>query len=145
VSQRAVGHLDRFLAWAAAASLIAGAGCSDDAGACVEAELACNPLYQPTFDNVFTQTLNDKCADAPCHDAQAPQANLSYVDPDQAYDLLLGIADGRERVLPGDPGCSLLIRRIESMDPGFQMPPGARLSEQERCSVRQWIADGAER
>jgi hypothetical protein len=145
VSRSAAVHLRRFLVWAAAASHVAGAGCGDDAGSCVEVELACDPLYEPTFDNVFAQTLNDKCADAPCHDAQMPQADLSYVDPDQAYDLLLGISDSRQRILPGDPGCSLLIRRIESMNPGFQMPPGAMLSEQERCSVRQWIAEGAER
>ncbi len=125
---------------ALAATLVA---CSDDAGGCVEVDPECAPLYEPTFDNVFSMTLNDKCADGPCHDAVSPKAGLSYVDPDEAYDQLLG-ETGRVRVMPGDPGCSLLVRRIEGSG-SFRMPPGNPLSEQERCSIELWIANGAER
>jgi hypothetical protein len=122
-----------------------GVACGDSGGTCIEVDVDCDPLYEPTFDNVFAMTLNDKCTDAPCHDAEAPRAGLSYVDPDEAYDLLLGNVGGRSRVEPGDPNCSLIIRRIESTSSGFRMPPGTPLVEEEKCSIRQWIANGAER
>jgi hypothetical protein len=48
-------------------------------------------------------------------------------------------------VIPGDPGCSEVVRRIESSDEEYQMPPGDKLSEGERCAIRRWIAGGAVR
>lgn len=120
--------------------------CNGGGQTCIEVNTDCDPLYEPTYENVFTRTLEPSCAvDGPCHNAASAQGGLVYEDPDEAYDLLLGV-DGEARVVPGDPGCSLLVRRLESDNPGFRMPPGQTpLPAEERCSVIQWIADGAER
>lgn len=122
------------------------AACSGGGQTCIEVSASCNPLYEPTYDNVFTRTLEPTCAvDGPCHNASSAQGGLVFEDPDEAYDLLLG-SDGEARIEPGDPGCSLLVRRVESDNPGFRMPPGGSpLSAEERCSIIQWIADGADR
>jgi hypothetical protein len=115
---------------------------ADDA--CIEVDVsACTPLYAPTFDNVFSRTLEPTCgvAGSSCHSAAGAKAGLVFEDADDAYDALL---DGR--VEPGDPGCSLIVRRLESSDRSFKMPPGSRvLDEGERCSIERWIATGAER
>jgi len=117
------------------------AACGNDVE-CIEVETNCERLYEPTFDNVFTQTLEAKCGIAgPCHNAQAARGGVVYVDADEAYELL--VDDGR--VVPGDPGCSLLVQRVESTRGTFVMPPGNMLSEQERCSIRQWVENGAQR
>ena len=58
--------------------------------------------------------------------------------------LLLGKTDGRARVLPDDPGCSILAKRILSKDPAFRMPPGnVPLLDGEICDIVKWLADGA--
>lgn len=50
------------------------------------------------------------------------------------------------RVSLGDPGCSALLRRVESSDPDFRMPPGnAPLSGPDRCSIQRWVTEGAKR
>lgn len=123
------------------ALLLVVAACSDDA-VCIEVDVACDRLYEPTFDNVFTMTLNDKCALSGCHDAQRRAGGVVYEDPDEAFSFL--VDDGR--VEPGNAGCSLLIRRIDATSASFRMPPGnTPLSEQERCSIRQWVENGAQR
>jgi hypothetical protein len=49
------------------------------------------------------------------------------------------------RVEPGAPSCSLLMERLDAKAGPSTMPPGAPLSEAERCVFRLWIADGARR
>ena len=119
-------------------------GCGNE---CVELPAQCDPLYPPTYDNVFSRTLEVKCAlsGGACHSAEGAMGGLIYEDPDEAYGLLVGDGGGDRPVLPGDPACSELVRRITSRDPDVQMPPGNRLSDQERCAIIQWIANGAER
>ena len=51
--------------------------------------------------------------------------------------------DGGPVVVPGDPEASPLYVAISYLDPEFQMPPGGRLSDQEREDVRRWIEAGA--
>ena len=51
--------------------------------------------------------------------------------------------DGGLVVVPGDPEASPLYVAISYLDPEFQMPPGGRLSVQEREDVRRWIEAGA--
>jgi hypothetical protein len=68
---------------------------------------------------------------------------LFFQDPAQAYQLLIGVTDGRTRVLRDNPGCSSLAERLESRDPRFQMPPGSRLLDAELCTVMKWLAAGA--
>ena len=116
--------------------------------ACVpNLDLQCMPLYAPTFDDIYTRTLNKTCAQAggSCHASQGMMGGLVFEDENAAYDLLLGKTDGRARVTPNDASCSLIVEHLESTDPTQVMPPGGMLSAAERCSIEQWIAQGAKR
>jgi hypothetical protein len=132
---------------AAASLLLTTAGCPEGELACVEVDLGCAPLYEPTFTNVYNNTLVPTCAaeGGACHSPEGAKGGLSYMDEDSAYDLLLGVTDGRARVVPFDVECSLLVKRIESTRASKVMPPGDPLSRAERCAIEQWIANGAER
>jgi len=113
---------------------------------CVPINTACMPLYPPTFSNIFSKTLSQTCAQGTgtCHTDDSRKAGLYFVDSAMSYDLLLGMGpDRRARVLPNDPGCSILAERLESTDPNFRMPPGVGLSAPELCSFVQWMANGA--
>jgi hypothetical protein len=118
-------------------------------GACLEPlDLDCSPTFQPTFQNFYDNQLSSCGAastGASCHGPDGGQGGLYLTDIDEAYDMLLSPPDASPRVIPGDPECSLLIQRLESDDPAFGMPPGAKLRDAERCAIRQWIANGAER
>ncbi len=59
-------------------------------------------------------------------------------DFDATYDALVG--DGR--VLAGDTKCSPLLARVGGTGEGL-MPPGAPLSDAERCSLETWVRNGA--
>ncbi|MBA2542437.1 MAG: hypothetical protein H0V17_22540 [Deltaproteobacteria bacterium] len=120
---------------------LASAGCpSDDPPACIEVDLTCTPLYAPTFDNVYANTLKTGCGSerAACHSAAGNKGNMSFEDPETAHTaLLLG------RVTPGDAACSEMIVRTSSLGEGFQMPPGSALPPGERCALIQWVQSGA--
>ncbi|MCA9652945.1 MAG: hypothetical protein KC501_23720 [Myxococcales bacterium] len=133
------------------ASLMLAGGCEpdddDDGGpSCVERDAAtCAPLYEPTWDRVFTQTIQPSCgtAGAACHaSAQASGASGGFVVTDMAatHSALL---DGGF-VVPGDEACSDLMVRLDTDDTSYLMPPGSQpIDEGERCAVAQWIAQGA--
>ena len=115
----------------------AGPGCGED---CVEVDLTCTPLNTPTFDNVFDNTLSVSCGIVgPCHNATAARGGLVFEDIDESYELLME----NDRVIPFDPGCSLIVQRIESKRSTFVMPPGGGLDEREKCMIELWIANGA--
>jgi Planctomycete cytochrome C len=119
-----------------------------DAGACLEplsldCQVATQPTYPELFNNILLKTCGSPTTGASCHAPAGSQGGLVLSDMTQAYDYLLGNMGGRARVIPGDPECSIVERRLESTDPNFGMPPGGRLSEGLRCAVRQWIANGA--
>ena len=128
-----------WLAVALAATLLA---CSEEP--CVEGlTTSCATLYEPTFDNIFAKTLQPTCAagGTACHSATGNQGGLSFVDVEQSYQAL----QGRVGTDPASAACSTLITRIESDDAAFQMPPGGKLSEAERCAIYRWAADGRKR
>jgi hypothetical protein len=116
-------------------------GCDDD---CVEVDTSCDPLYEPTFENVYNNTLAVSCAvgNGTCHtsDGQATAGGLAFTSQDAAYDAL-----ENGRVEAGDASCSLIVERIAATDDADVMPPGSPLSEAERCSIIQWIEAGAPR
>jgi hypothetical protein len=117
----------------------------EPAPACVDIPGSCAPLYEPTFENVYNQTLSKKCsvANAACHSSSAAKGGLVLEGIDEAYD---GLVNGvSPRVLPNDPGCSTMAIRVESDDPGYVMPIGAKMSDPERCAILRWIQDGAKR
>jgi hypothetical protein len=119
-------------------------GCAGDE--CVEVSTDCTPLYEPTFDNIYANTLLQRCAvgGGSCHLAGGNQGGLSLPDADAAYDALVGGGDNA-RVIGGDPSCSLLLSRLAAPDDGDVMPPGARLADNELCAIAQWVDDGAKR
>lgn len=110
-----------------------------------ELELDCSVTYEPTFEAIFANRMQETCGAGgrTCHSSSGAQGGLILDDIDLAHELLLGSNGGEARVIPGDPECSEMIRRIESNDEDYQMPPGDKLSEGERCAIRQWIANGA--
>ncbi|MBX3181736.1 MAG: hypothetical protein KIT72_12270 [Polyangiaceae bacterium] len=104
----------------------------------------CAELYQPTFNEIHRRTLAVSCAEPgnACHSSEGRRAGLDLEDIDRAYQGLLD--PGLGRVVPGDPECSLLMVRLNH--PGRSvMPPGAPLSEAERCAIATWIREGAAR
>lgn len=133
----------------AASSLMSGCGEGSDAGdslACVEIDMSCAPLYQPTFDEVFSRTLQPTCSagGSSCHAAAGARGGLVLDEADEAYAGLLGEDGSSPRIDLADPGCSLVLRRLNATGSSL-MPPGAPLTAAERCSIALWIAGGAER
>jgi hypothetical protein len=113
------------------------AGC-DGEPECVQLPATCTPQYTPTFDGVWANTLATSCALSGCHGTGAGGLTMGTTQ-ESAYAALL---DGGY-VLPGDPECSEMVRRIEHGGADV-MPPGSPLAAQERCSVEEWIRDGAD-
>lgn len=109
-------------------------------------ELDCSLTFAPTFESIFENRIQSTCGAAgnSCHGSEGQQGGLVLDDIDVAYDSLLEGSDP-PKVIPGDPECSPLMARLESDDPGFVMPVGAKLPEGERCAIRNWIAMGAEK
>lgn len=135
---------------------LAAAGCGDpdvgpDGGACLEALASdCQTAYEPSFENLFDNALGSSCGSSitggSCHSAEGAQGGLVLETLDAAHAHLLGDADGRARVVPGDPECSLLMQRLHSTDARFRMPPGAEpLPDNVLCAFQRWIAEGAEK
>lgn len=138
------------------ASAVAGCDGGGDEGpplpACVEVDPGCTPLYEPTFDRVFTETLQPRCgvAGGACHGEAgadgAAAGGLVLTDPDESFAILRGEDGGSGFVQAQDPACSLLVVRLVVDDPELRMPPGAAaLAGGELCSVVQWIEQGANR
>jgi hypothetical protein len=111
---------------------------------------ACKPLYDPpVYQTIFDKIFHPTCATGvgTCHTSDAAKNGLVFENADDAYALLLGSNPGdHPRVLPGDPACSLVMKRLTSSDPNYHMPPGdISLSPAEECTIVQWIANGAKR
>ena len=122
---------------------LAQTGCGGDD--CVDIDLSCTPQYEPTFDNIYTNTFLPRCGlpGSVCHAAEGARGGLVLDDPDTAYNLLVESADAR--VTPGDASCSELTRRIDLNGPGPRMPPGDMLDPGVICAIEQWIEAGAPR
>ena len=124
---------------------VAAAGCpSEPPPACKMVDTACTNLgYQPTFPNVYTETIAKSCGTdkSSCHSAAGRAGGLSMATQDEAYDNLLQLG----RVKPGDPSCSEMIVRTDSPGKDYQMPPGDPLTPEERCAIIHWVQMGAMR
>jgi hypothetical protein len=118
--------------------------CGDEpAPNCFQLEADCSPLYEPIFEQVYTNTLARSCGVGigSCHAATGAKGDLVLDDADIAHAQLML----NDRVIPGDAACSMLIKRLDHETPSLVMPPGAKLSAAEICSVRKWIEAGAQR
>ncbi|MBC7977181.1 MAG: hypothetical protein H7138_19575 [Myxococcales bacterium] len=107
---------------------------------CITVDTSCAPLYPPTFENVYSMTLQTTCGSerSACHSAAGRAGGMSFEDPAHAYAALVN-----GRVLPRDPACSQVIVRTSSVGEDYQMPPGDPMSEAERCALIQWVQRGA--
>ncbi|GMV12860.1 MAG: hypothetical protein HS104_08960 [Polyangiaceae bacterium] len=129
------------------ACLLVLVGCSEDADprpACLgDLPATCAPLYAPEFDQIYAQTLSKKCATSggSCHGPAGDKGGLTFADADGSFAELT--SEGR--IVPGDPACSELVVRLDATGHAWSMPPGKPLSSGERCAIRTWIAQGAER
>jgi hypothetical protein len=95
------------------------------------------------FGRQIRPILANKCL--ACHgpDAAERKAGLRLDQRDAA----LAIAEsGEKAIVPGQPGQSELIRRINSPDADLRMPPAETkktLSADEKALLARWIAEGA--
>lgn len=105
---------------------------------------ACTPLYEPTWDNVYTRTLASTCGQpgGSCHGAEGAQGGFAISDADATLAALL--AGDEPLVTAGDAACSPLVYAVRTDEVDAQMPPGDPLPEAEACAVQLWVAAGAE-
>lgn len=129
--------------YATAIGALAGCPGSDEPPPmCIAVDTACAPLYTPTFDNVYTNTLKPSCGanNSSCHSASGMKGGLSFADIDTAY---AGLTNGRVTAM--DAACSEFVVRTSSPGSDYEMPPGAPLSASAQCALRQWVQNGAQR
>jgi hypothetical protein len=110
------------------------------------ADGACkDPLYQPTFHELFTNTLQPTCGANGCHSGSNPQGGLQLGDTEQvAYAALMANDEnGMPRVTANDLSCGQFIVRLETPGKPWSMPFGSHLDPQKLCVIQQWIAQGA--
>jgi len=109
----------------------------------------CSATYDPpTYDTIYTKILHPTCAagTTSCHSEGGHKNGLVFENADASYALLLGQNGAPARVKPGDPSCSLIMKRLTATDPNYHMPPGTEsLSPGDQCTIVQWIAQGAKR
>ena len=112
---------------------------------CVTLNANCMPLFNPpTYGEIYTKVFQMTCATGmgTCHAADSRKGGLYFQDPTQAYALLMG-SDGRARVLPNNPGCSILAERLFASDRAVRMPPGGGLDDATLCDFAKWLTAGA--
>lgn len=129
--------------------MVALASCRDNESAdpplvCLDAGATgpCEPAYEPTYDNLYANTFQPRCAKSgfSCHSPEGHQGGLDFFDKEAVYGQLL-----QRSVRAGSPECSNLVARVKSLD-GFQrMPPGRSLSDGDQCAIVEWIRAGAKR
>jgi hypothetical protein len=112
---------------------------------CKTIETACAPGYEPTFENVWTHTIEQSCGStkSSCHSSSG-ESGMSLATIDDAYASL--VEGGR--VKPFDPSCSELIVRTSSPGTDYAMPPSggsAAISDPTRCALILWVNMGAMR
>ena len=104
----------------------------------------CTPLYAPTFDNIYRETMSTRCAvgGGSCHLAAERAGALALDTPDEAYTGLLSMI---ELDPDGSSECGDLLSRLVMTDAPGAMPPGQPLSEGEICAMSIWLDRGAPR
>jgi hypothetical protein len=119
-------------------------GCAGEQWECVTESTDCAALYEPTYTNVYENTIRRSCGagELSCH-GEVSSSDLDFSTIDSTYNLLIGSSETNAYVVPGEPNCSLLTVRIDQANAEDAMPPGMPLGEAERCAVRQWVEQGA--
>jgi hypothetical protein len=79
-----------------------------------------------------------------CSECHGPDQQKAKLRLDSRAAAMKAGKSGALALVPGQPDASELMKRITSTDTDEVMPPkGARLTETEVATMRQWIADGA--
>ncbi len=128
----------------AALAAIVLAGCpGEDQLVCIEVDPTCTPLYEPTWDNVFANTLRPKCGTGggACHEGTGARGGLR-LDEEAIGHRSLTISS-KNYVRVDDVECSEMIQRIYSSSSSLIMPRGSSLPDAERCALTQWVVAGA--
>ena len=91
-----------------------------------------------SFNRDIRPILAENCF--PCHgpDQKHREADLRLDVRDTAIEMAA--------IVTGDADASELVRRVESVDEGEQMPPAEsrkRLTDQQKQLLRRWVAEGA--
>jgi len=106
------------------------------------------PGLQPTLASIQTNVFSVNCAVPGCHGGAGAQQGLR-LDPGFSVGSLVNVASPQDatlvRVIPGNPGGSFLIQKLEgTQSVGFRMPSGGPYLPKSTIDViRQWIQDGA--
>jgi hypothetical protein len=106
------------------------------------------PGLQPTLASIQAEVFSVNCAVPGCHGGAGAQQGLR-LDPGFSAANLINVTSPQDltlvRVIPGNPGGSFLIHKLEgTQSVGFRMPSGGPYLPQSTIDViRQWIQDGA--
>ncbi|MDG2134226.1 MAG: PSD1 and planctomycete cytochrome C domain-containing protein [Phycisphaerales bacterium] len=76
-----------------------------------------------------------------CHSDQGSRVRAG-LRLDTHTQLLVG-GDTGPAIVPGDPDASLLIQAVRYDDPGLEMPPRGRLTNDEIALLEEWVLRGA--
>ena len=76
-----------------------------------------------------------------CHSDQGSRVRAG-LRLDHHTQLLIG-GDTGPAIVPGDPDASLLIQAVRYDDPGLEMPPRGRLTNDEIALLEEWVLRGA--
>jgi mono/diheme cytochrome c family protein len=91
------------------------------------------------FESRIRPILVQRCYSCHSLKAENQEGQLRLDDPDA---WIRGGARGPS-VVPGDPDRSLLTKAIRYDDPELQMPPAAKLTDEEIAAIETWITRGA--
>lgn len=110
---------------------------------------------EPTLASLEESYFGKSCNFVTCHGGGGKAGELA-LDAGTAHAALVGVpafhagakANGKVRVVPGDPDASYLVQRLEAPHDGegVLMPQGAQEPLDPLCrirAVREWIAAGA--
>ncbi|MEM7573044.1 MAG: PSD1 and planctomycete cytochrome C domain-containing protein [Bacteroidota bacterium] len=100
---------------------------------------ACQSEPEPDFNTEVRPILNEHCLS--CHGGVKKSGDISFLFREEA---LVSGRSGKPCIVPGKPGQSELIARLESEDPNQRMPlDGEPLAKEEIEILRRWIRAGA--
>ena len=91
------------------------------------------------FEAKIRPLLLGRCLNCHSDDGSRVRAGLRLDTHDQ---LLIG-GDTGPAIVPGNPDASLLIQAVRYDDPGLEMPPRGRLSNDEIALLEEWVRRGA--
>jgi hypothetical protein len=123
----------------AAAPMVAACGSPDESAEPPEANEPC----QPTFASI-ERTVLSSCVAGACHAAGNASGAFVFEGADEAG-VVSGVSEaaceGVALVVPGDPGGSLLYRKLVDSPPfcGVKMPQVGTIDERDIDCIHDWL------